>query len=114
MIKNAYSRTATCPCCGRTINYHTRSEKRAFSSFGRGSGGDYDADGYSGCAKILGIGAFIVIGLPLILLSLIFGEGFWPFLGEVISLIFDILSTVIEFIFEGIWWIVSDIFDLFF
>lgn len=48
------------------------------------------------------------------MLSLIFGEGFWPFLGEVISLIFDILSTVIEFIFEGIWWIVSDIFDLFF
>ena len=59
MIKDEYSRTATCPCCGRTVNYHTRSEKRAVSSFGGGSGGDYSGDGCSGCAKVLGIGALI-------------------------------------------------------
>ncbi len=114
MIKDEYSRTATCPCCGRTVNYHTRSEKRAFSSFGGGSGGDYSGDGCSGCAKVLGIGALIIIGLPLVLLSLIFGEGFWSFLGGAISFIFGLLWTVIKFIFEGIWWIISSIFDLVF
>ena len=44
MIKDEYSRTATCPCCGRTVHYRTKSEKRGYSYSSGGSGG-YSGDG---------------------------------------------------------------------
>lgn len=113
MIKDEYSRTATCPCCGRTVHYRTKSEKRSYSYSSGGSGG-YSGDGCPGCASVLGIGALVIIALPLVILGLIFGDGFWSFLGGVISFIFSILWTIVKFIFEGIWWIISGLFDLIF
>lgn len=113
MIKDEYSRTATCPCCGRTIHYRTKSEKRGYSYSSGGSGG-YSGDGCTGCASIFGIGALVIIALPLVILGLIFGDGFWSFLGGAISFIFNIVWTIVKFIFEGIWWIISGLFDLIF
>jgi hypothetical protein len=112
MIKDEYSRTATCPCCGRTVHYRTKSEKRGFSSYSSG-GGDYNG-GCAGCASVLGIGALVVIGVPLVLLGLIFGDGFWSFLGGAVSFIFNLLWSIVKFVFEGIWWIVRGLFDLIF
>lgn len=114
MIKDEYSRTATCPYCGRTVSYRTKSEKRGYSSYPSSSDSGVDL---SGCAHFLGIGALIIIGIPLILLillGLIFGDGFWSFLGGVLSFLFNVLWTVIKFVFEGIWWIISGLFDLIF
>ena len=113
MIKDEYSRTATCPCCGRTVSYRTKSEKRGYSSYSSSGYGGSGAD-LSGCAHFLGIGALLVIGIPLVLLGLIFGDGFWSFLGGVLSFLFNALWTVIKFVFEGIWWIIRGIFDLIF
>jgi hypothetical protein len=84
-----------------------------FHNSSGGSGG-YSGDGCAGCASVLGIGALIVIALPLIILGLIFGDGFWSFLGSAISFILNLVWTIIKFIFEGIWWIISRLFDLIF
>lgn len=70
--------------------------------------------GCFGCASILGIGALIVIGVPLILLGLIFGAGIWSFLGSAVGFIFNLIRTIIKFVFEAIWWIISGLFDLIF
>ena len=113
MIKDEYSRTATCPYCGRTVHYRTKSEKRWPTGYS-GSGGDYSGISCSGCASVIGIGALVVIGVPLALLGLIFGEGFWSFLGNAVGFIFNLLWTVITFVFEGIWWIISGLFNLIF
>ncbi len=112
MIKDEYSRTATCSHCGRNVHYRTKSEKK-WSSYS-GSGGDYSGLGCFGCASILGIGALIVIGVPLILLGLIFGAGIWSFLGSAVGFIFNLIRTIIKFVFEAIWWIISGLFDLIF
>ena len=58
--------------------------------------------------------ALVIIALPLVILGLIFGDGFWSFLGGAISFIFNIVWTIVKFIFEGIWWIISGLFDLIF
>ena len=113
MIKDEYSRTATCPYCGRSVHYRTKSEKRWSTGYG-GSDGDYSGIDFSGCASVLGIGALVVIGVPLALLGLIFGDGFWSFLGNAVGFIFNLLWTVITFVFEGIWWIISGLFNLIF
>ena len=113
MIKDEFSRTATCPYCGRTVHYRTKSEKRGFSSYSS-SGGDYSGGGCAGCASVIGIGALVVIGVPLVLLGLIFGDGFWSFLGGAVGFVFNLLWSIVKFVFEGIWWIISRLFDLIF
>ena len=115
MIKDEYSRTATCPCCGRTVHYRTKSEKKWSSSFSDSSGGySSSGSGCSGCASVLGVGALVIMGIPLLLLSLIFGDGFWSFLGGAVSFLFNLLWTIIEFVFKAIWWLISGLFDLIF
>lgn len=113
MIKDEFSRTATCPYCGRTVHYRTKCEKRGFSSYSSG-GGDYSGGGCAGCASVLGRGALVVIGVPLVLLGLIFGDGFWSFLGSAVGFIFNLLWNIVKFVFEGIWWIISGLSDLIF
>lgn len=54
------------------------------------------------------------MGIPLLLLSLIFGDGFWSFLGGAVSFLFNLLWTIIEFVFKAIWWLISGLFDLIF
>lgn len=111
MNKEEYSRTATCPSCGRTVHYRTKSEKRGFSSYNNGESAGYSVDG---CASVLGIGALIVIAMPLIILGFIFGDGFWSFLGSAISFILEMILNIVYLIFEGIWWIFDGLLDLIF
>lgn len=113
MIKYESSRTAVCPYCGRTVTYHTRAEKRRYAASG-GSAYNHISGDFSGCAAILGIGALIVIGLPLVILTLIFGDSFWDLLGNMFGFLFDLLWYIIKFILDGIWAFISGIFDLIF
>lgn len=115
MEKDSYSRTATCPCCGRTVSYRTKSEKRGYYGSGY-SGGGYSGGGFkvSGCLKVLAIIAAIIIIVPLLLLSAIFGDDVWTVVGGVLSFLGKALVTVIGFVFRAIGFIVGGLFHLIF
>ena len=106
MEKDIASRTATCPNCGRTVSYRTKADKKAYS-------GVSDVD-LSGCLKVIGIIALIVILVPLLLLSAIFGDGFWGFLGGILDFIFDFIWKILGFVFQFLGAIVSGFFDMLF
>ena len=112
MVKDPYSKTATYPYCGRTVNYRTRSEKKNTSlssgggghSSGGGEGGGYSSggDGCAGCASIIAIAAIVIAGIPIVLICLLLGEGGISFVGQVIGFIFNILWAIISALFQGI------------
>lgn len=121
MVKDEDSRTATCPCCGRTVGYRTKSEKKwdldsSYSSYSSysGDGGNHSGISCSGCVLALAIGVLIIIGLLLLLVWLIFGGGLWTFLKSAAEFIINLLWSVISFVFEGLWWILSGLFNLIF
>ncbi len=55
MIKDEYSRTAACPCCGRAVHYRTKSEKRGLLNSSEANR-DSNGEDCAGCASVLGIG----------------------------------------------------------
>ena len=114
MEKDSFSRTATCPCCGRTVGYRTRSEKRGSygGGYGGGSGGG-DVD-FSGCLTVIAIIAAIIILGPLLLLSAIFGDGVWTVAGSILGFLGKALLAVIGFVFNAIGTIIGGILDLIF
>ena len=60
MMKDEQSRTATCPCCGRTVQYQTRREKRGPSS---GPGGRM------GCSSVLGRKILAILAILLLIVG---------------------------------------------
>ena len=63
MIKDEYSRTATCPCCGRTVKYRTKAEKKAANNT--------DTDS-AGCLGITVTIMLIPIGIAFLLVLLFY------------------------------------------
>ena len=59
----------------------------------------------------MAIMALVILTLPLALLGLLFGDGFWAFLRDAISFLFEVLWDIIKFVFEGIGWIIGSMFD---
>lgn len=97
MLKDEFLRTATCPCCGRTVHYRTKSEKRSgFASGGGSVGGDVGCgECCIGCAVTIGIVILIIIALPFILLDHVFGDSVWSLLGNIFSFLFECIWSII-------------------
>lgn len=105
MEKDSASRTATCPCCGRTVHYRTKAEKRCnnnnyYSGNDNGNGGKRKGHG---CLIFVIVVIILLVLSPILLLRLIFGSGIWAVLGgavsflgkvftikEAVSIVFDI------------------------
>lgn len=109
MVKDASSRTARCPYCGRTVSYKTKVDKK--------NCGELELN-YSGCLKVVGITALIDVLvsllLSLLLLSAVFGSSFWEGIGEVFSFLGGMLWTVIGVIFDVIGMIFGGLIDFIF
>lgn len=105
MEKDPASRTATCPCCSRTVHYRTKAEKRCnnnnyYSGNDNGNGGKRKGHG---CLIFVIVVIILLVLSPILLLRLIFGSGIWAVLGgavsflgkvftikEAVSIVFDI------------------------
>lgn len=110
MDKNEYLRTATCPRCGRCVHYRTKSEKR-HSSY---SGGSYGGDGCSILVTIVGLVVVFVIALPFLIVGHFFESSVGTAVGGVIGFVFNLVWTVVKFVLECIWGIISGLFNLIF
>lgn len=86
MEKDSASRTVTCPCCGRTVHYRTKAEKRCnnnyYSSNDNGNGGKRKGHG---CLIFVVVVIILLVLSPILLLRLIFGSGIWAVLGGAVS-----------------------------
>ena len=108
MIKDEYSRTATCPCCGRTVKYRTKAEKKAANNT--------DTDS-AGCLGITATIMLIPIGIAfllVLLLAAIFGDGVWSFVGGLIAFFGKLLWGLVCLIFDLLGAILGGLFDLIF
>lgn len=87
MEKDPASRTATCPCCGRTVHYRTKAEERCnnnnyYSGNDNGNGGKRKGHG---CLIFVIVVIILLVLSPILLLRLIFGSGIWAVLGGTVS-----------------------------
>lgn len=114
MIKDVDSRTATCPYCGRTVHYRTKSERRNYYSTSTENDGEANGGCCSGCATAMGSAVLIVIVLLFLLLDFIFGDGIWSFLENIFDFLFNCFLGIFEFIFDAVIGFFDAIFDFIF
>lgn len=111
MEKDIPSRIAICPNCGRVITYRTRGDKKGTTNYGNYPDEDIDL---SGCLPLLLKLCLGILLIPALLLTLIFGSGFWSFLGGIFGFVFTLLGQLISLVFNVFGSLVGGLFDLIF
>ena len=114
MDKDPDTRIAQCPYCGRTVVYRTKADKNFYRNYVSSSYSSGSSFSISSCLIVIGAVAIIIIIMPFVLLSVLFGDGFWTVLGSIFSILGNILWTTLSFFFKLLGWIVGGLFELIF